>query len=134
MIDNNGDNITDSADGADDTIFTTPPLTAGQNDTISFTLEYPVGGVGMLIGVHGNATRTGGPFTWNLQGTTWDNVTDDSLDSDDSVASVGGSSPATANGTSSTAATGPRSGGGIVKITPLWMLIGFFFVLLSTVM
>ncbi|KAJ7300555.1 hypothetical protein DFH08DRAFT_999699 [Mycena albidolilacea] len=73
MIDNNGDNITDSADDADDTIFTIPPLTAGQNATISFTLEYPVGGVGMLIGVHGNATKTGGLFTWNLQGTTWDN-------------------------------------------------------------
>ncbi|KAJ7301000.1 hypothetical protein DFH08DRAFT_827915 [Mycena albidolilacea] len=124
MIDNNGDNITDSADDADDTIFTIPPLTAGQNATISFTLEYPVGGVGMLIGVHGNATKTGGSFTWNLQGTTWDNVTDDSLDSDDSVASVGGSSPATAGGSSSTGASGPRSGGGIVEITPLGMLIG----------
>jgi hypothetical protein len=134
MIDNNGDNITDSAgDGADDTMFTVtiPPLTAGQNATISFTLEYPVGGVGMLIGVHGNATKTGGSFTWNLQGTTWDNVTDDSLDSDDSV---GGSSPATAGGSSSTGATGPRSGSGIVEITPLGMLIGLVFVILSTVL
>ncbi|KAF7335594.1 hypothetical protein MVEN_02213800 [Mycena venus] len=134
MIDNNGDNITDSADGADDRIFTIPPLTAGQNATISFMLEYPVGGASMLIGVHGNTTKTGGSFTWNLQGTTWDNITDDSLDSDDSVASVGGSSPATAGGSSSTGATGPRSGSGTVEITPFGMLIGLVFVLLSTVM
>ncbi|KAJ7726367.1 hypothetical protein B0H16DRAFT_1592685 [Mycena metata] len=134
MIDNDGDNITDSAGGADNTIFTIPPLTAGQNATISFMLDYPVGGVGMLIGVHGNATRTGGPFTWNLQGTTWDNVTDDSLDSDDGVASVGASSPATAGGSSSTGATGPGSGSVIVEITPLGMLIELVFVLLSTVM
>ncbi|KAJ7240074.1 hypothetical protein C8J57DRAFT_1727213 [Mycena rebaudengoi] len=126
MIDNNGDNITDSANGADDTIFTIPPLTAGQNATISFTLESPVGGVGMLIGVHGNTTKTGGSFTWNLQGTTWDNVTDDNLDIDDS-----GSSPTTTGGPSSTETP---SGSGIVEITPLGMLIGLVFVLLSKIM
>jgi hypothetical protein len=131
MNDNSGDNITDLADGVDGTVFTIPPLTAGQNATISFTLEYPVGGVGIFIGVHGNATNTGGSFTWNLEGTTWDNVTDDSLDSDDSAASVSGSSSATAGGSSSTGA--PQSGSGIVEITPCGMLIGLVFVLLLTI-
>ncbi|KAJ7193477.1 hypothetical protein GGX14DRAFT_546292 [Mycena pura] len=123
MIDNTGDNITDSTDSGTSAVFSIPPLKSGQNATLSFTLEYPFGGVGILIGVHGNTTKNGGSFTWSLQGTTWDNVTDASLD-DNGASGSTTSGISTAGGSSATGKSGSSNGSGMLEFAPLGMLIG----------